>query len=207
MRNEYTMEYQFRRYASALVETAAALISIAKNIQRRIQDSPFLKLETRTHTELSETWGQTYLSVGGGARRPSGLEHSAEIVAAGSANCIVGVVYFADRDEASPGDTITFTLWVINGAEEVVAEVIVLPRSFTNAGMESLTYTSAATTLSSGPLSPGETWRVSFTYEVTANDSECGGELISAMFIHAYPTIQSDVWIEADALVRMRTLR
>ena len=89
----------------------------------------------------------------------------------------------ADKSVAAPGETIIFTAWIINDSKVLLRNVCLIPRSFTNEGMESLDYTSKPHDgdLDIGTLSPGESAMLSFSYVVSASDHRHGGELISAM--------------------------
>ena len=93
------------------------------------------------------------------------------------------LVYGADKSAAAPGETIIFTAWIINDSKVLLRNVSLIPRSFTNEGMESLDYSSEPHDwdLDIGTLSSGESAMLSFSYVVSASDHRHGGELVSAM--------------------------
>ncbi len=96
-------------------------------------------------------------------------------------------VYGADKSVAATGETIIFSAWIINDSTGQLRNVYLIPRSFTNGGMESLDYTSRPLDkdLHIGKLCAGESTMLSFSYVVSASDHRHEGELISAMGVTA----------------------
>jgi hypothetical protein len=99
----------------------------------------------------------------------------------------VSLVYGADRPLAIPGDTVIFTAWITNDSAGYLRDVTLIPRSFTNEGMEMLQYTSEPVErdLRISLLGPGQSAMRSFSYLVTYSDHLHGGSLVSAMQVHA----------------------
>ncbi|SEJ50281.1 hypothetical protein SAMN04487917_106219 [Arthrobacter sp. yr096] len=99
----------------------------------------------------------------------------------------VALVYGADRPLAIPGDTVIFTAWITNDSAGYLRDVTLIPRSFTNEGMEMLQYTSEPVErdLRISLLAPGQSAMRSFSYVVTDSDHLHGGSLVSAMQVHA----------------------
>ncbi|WP_242703481.1 hypothetical protein [Arthrobacter sp. D5-1] len=118
------------------------------------------------------------------------------------------LVYGADRPVAIPGDTVIFTAWIINRSASHLRDVTLVPRSFTNEGMEVLRYTSEPVErdLRIRLLAPGESVMRSFTYLVTDADHIHGGSLVSAMQVHASCRGQV-VFDENDAIVSLSGAR
>jgi hypothetical protein len=115
----------------------------------------------------------------------------------------ITLVHTADTVEASPGQRVTFTAWVMNDTEEPLSEISLIPRSFTNAGMENLSYATQppAPARCLAKLPPGKTARWTFTYLVTEWDLSHGGELLSAMGVQARNPAAATLWDECDAEV------
>jgi hypothetical protein len=114
----------------------------------------------------------------------------------------ITLVYSADTIEASPGQHITFTAWVMNDTDEPLSGVYLIVRSFTNEGMENLRYATEppASQRRLHHLPPGGSASWTFTYVVTERDLSHGGELISAMGVQAI-TPATTLWDEDDAIV------
>lgn len=116
----------------------------------------------------------------------------------------VALIYGADRAHAAPGDTVIFTAWVTNNSPSHLRQVRLIPRSFTNEGMDALNYTShpGSENLEVPTLEPGETMMRSFSYRVTDTDHLHGGSLISAMQVQA--TCRGEIIAdEHDAIVSL----
>lgn len=118
----------------------------------------------------------------------------------------ITLVHSADLLEASPGQTVTFTAWVMNDTNETLSEISLIQRSFTNAGMETLHYLTEPTPSARchRSLMAGETTSWTFTYEVTEKDLSHGGDLVSAMGIQATSPASVNLWDECDAAVFLR---
>lgn len=132
-----------------------------------------------------------------GVRLPStDVEHSSKGIS---------LVHVADRHLAKPGDKITFSTWVVNVSRERMDHVCLLSRSFTNAGMDKLSYLSKPHPwdLSFGPLPPSEAATFTFSYVASLDDQLHGGELLSAMLVRARSSSGRLLWDECDALVDM----
>ncbi len=118
------------------------------------------------------------------------------------------MVYGADRPVAIPGDTVIFTAWITNSSASHLRDVTLVPRSFTNEGMEILQYTSEPVErdLRIALLAPGQSVMRSFAYLVTDADHIHGGSLVSAMQVHATcrGQVVSD---ENDAIVSLSGAR
>jgi len=116
----------------------------------------------------------------------------------------IALVYGADRSWAIPGDTVVFTAWITNDSTSHLRDVTLIPRSFTNEGMEALCYTAEPPQqdLDINVLAPGQSVMRSFSYLVTDADHIHGGSLVSAMRVRATcrGQIISD---EHDALVSL----
>lgn len=95
----------------------------------------------------------------------------------------VALVYGADRTWAIPGDTVIFTAWITNDSGSYLRDIALIPRSFTNEGMEVLHYTTEPVQrdLEISRLAPGQSVMRSFSYQVTDSDHLHGGSLVSAM--------------------------
>ena len=121
----------------------------------------------------------------------------------GPAKCVV-LIHGADRPTALPGETVIFTAWIMNESTCHLRNIRLVPRSFTNEALESLTYTSSPDRrhLSVGSLAPGEGVMRSFSYRVTEADSIHGGSLVSAMQVSAWCRGQ-EVLDEHDAIVAL----
>lgn len=115
----------------------------------------------------------------------------------------ITLVHVADMFEASPSQRITFTTWVMNDTHDTLSEVSLVPRSFTNAGLEDLSYAMEppAPERRLETLPPGETASWTFTYLVTEQDLSHGGELVSAMGVQARNPTAGTLWDECDAEV------
>lgn len=120
----------------------------------------------------------------------------------------VSLVYGADRPLAIPGDTIIFTAWITNDSTSHLRDVILIPRSFTNEGMEMLQYTSEPVErdLRIKLLAPGQSVMRSFSYLVTDSDHLHGGSLISAMQVRATCRREA-ITDEHDAIVSLSGTR
>lgn len=132
------------------------------------------------------------------------------------------LVHSADSRLSFPGDTVTFTSWVFNDSTVPLLNTILIPRSFTNEGLENLDYTSGPVgeELELGELGPGESVKVNFSYVVSLTDSLHRGHLISGMRVRALSAdgvgsgVGSDgagpgsgeVWGECVAMVRLGAL-
>ncbi|MCZ9882115.1 hypothetical protein NFJ07_09985 [Arthrobacter sp. B2a2-09] len=106
---------------------------------------------------------------------------------------------------AAPGETIVFTAWIINDSKVQLRDVCLIPRSFTNEGMESLEYTSRPHDgeLHIGTLTAGESAMLSFSYLVSASDHWHGGELVSAMGVTGMSRGRA-IRDEHDAIVALK---
>lgn len=115
------------------------------------------------------------------------------------------LVYGADKVVAAPGETIIFTAWILNDSKVRLRNVRLIPRSFTNEGMESLDYTSRPldNDLHIGTLSVGETATLKFSYVVSASDQRHGGELVSAMGVTGIARGRA-IRDEHDAIVALK---
>lgn len=120
----------------------------------------------------------------------------------------VKLVYGADRSTAGPGDTVIFTAWISNGSKSHLRNICLIPRSFTNEAMETLTYASspAHEDLAIKSLAPGEGVMRSFSYRVTEVDHSHGGSLVSAMQVRA-SCLGRQVTDEHDAIVSLSGTR
>ncbi|MCD4851761.1 hypothetical protein LN996_13145 [Arthrobacter sp. AK01] len=120
----------------------------------------------------------------------------------------VALVYGADRPVAIPGDTVIFTAWITNDSPSHLRDVTLVPRSFTNEGMEMLSYTAEPVErdLRIRRLAPGQSVMRSFSYLVTDADHVHGGSLVSAMQVRATcrGQVVSD---EHDAIVSLSGTR
>ncbi|MFP3579749.1 hypothetical protein [Arthrobacter sp. fls2-241-R2A-200] len=116
----------------------------------------------------------------------------------------IALVYGADRPVAIPGDVVIFTAWITNDSRSHLKDVRLIPRSFTNEGMEMLEYTSQPVErdLKIALLGPGQSVMRSFSYLVTDSDHLHGGSVISAMQVRA--TCRGQVITdEHDAIVSL----
>lgn len=120
----------------------------------------------------------------------------------------VALVYGADKPWAIPGDTVVFTAWITNDSGSYLRDVALIPRSFTNEGMEALQYTAqpAQGDLHISLLAPGQSVMRSFSYLVTDSDHLHGGSLVSAMRVRAMCRGQL-IADEHDALVSLSGMR
>lgn len=116
----------------------------------------------------------------------------------------VNLVYRADRSTAAPGDVIIFTAWVTNESRSHLRNIRLIPRSFTNEAMQTLSYTShpEQSGLWLESLAPGESIMRSFSYRVEAADHAHGGNLVSAMQVRAC-CLGKHVSDEQDAIVSL----
>lgn len=116
----------------------------------------------------------------------------------------VALVYGADRTWAIPGDTVIFTAWITNDSGSYLRDIALIPRSFTNEGMEVLHYTTEPVQrdLEISRLAPGQSVMRSFSYLVTDSDHLHGGSLVSAMQVRATCRGQL-IADEHDALVSL----
>ncbi|MBB6405959.1 hypothetical protein [Arthrobacter sp. AZCC_0090] len=110
------------------------------------------------------------------------------------------LVHYAHQATAAPHDTLTYSAWIINDSGEELTNVALILRSFTNAGMEELRYTSGPSVLSFGPMPAGGEAELVFTYVVTDSDQRHAGELISAMAVQAVTASRTKLWDEHDAI-------
>ncbi|MFW0775481.1 hypothetical protein ACLRGI_20225 [Paenarthrobacter nitroguajacolicus] len=120
----------------------------------------------------------------------------------------ISLVYGADRPVAIPGDTVIFTAWVTNDSTSHLRDVNLIPRSFTNEGMEMLRYTSEPVErdLRIKLLAPGQSVMRSFSYLVTDSDHLHGGSLVSAMQVSA-SCRREVITDEHDAIVSLSGTR
>lgn len=116
----------------------------------------------------------------------------------------IALVYGADRPLAIPGDTVIFTAWITNDSASYLRDVTLIPRSFTNEGMEVLQYTAEPVQrdLQITLLAPGQSVMRSFSYLVTDSDHLHGGSLVSAMRVRAMCRGQL-ITDEHDAIVSL----
>lgn len=116
----------------------------------------------------------------------------------------VTLIHGADKSTAVPGETVTFTAWIMNESTCHLRNIRLIPRSFTNEAMEPLLYTSSPERrhLSIGSLAPGEGVMRSFSYRVTEADHVHGGSLVSAMQVRAW-CLGQEVLDEHDAIVAL----
>ncbi|MFF2297878.1 hypothetical protein [Arthrobacter sp. NPDC058127] len=112
----------------------------------------------------------------------------------------VRLVHYADKASAAPHDTLAYSAWIINDSGEELTDVTLVLRSFTNAGMEELRYTTGPSVLSLGQMPAGGETELVFTYVVTENDQRHAGELISAMAVQAVTASGARLWDEHDAI-------
>ncbi|WP_286179311.1 hypothetical protein [Arthrobacter sp. ISL-95] len=120
----------------------------------------------------------------------------------------IALVYGADRPWAIPGDTVIFTAWITNDSASYLRDVTLIPRSFTNEGMEALHYTAEPVPgdLEISLLAPGQSVMRSFSYVVADSDYLHGGSLVSAMRVRA--TCRGRVILdEHDAMVSLSGMR
>jgi hypothetical protein len=115
----------------------------------------------------------------------------------------ITLVHTADSLQAVPGQTVTFTAWVMNDTKEPLHKIYLVPRSFTNAGLEMLDYAMQPSKAECflGELLSGEASTRTFTYRVTENDVGQGGQLVSAMGVRASTLKGQELWDECDAEV------
>jgi hypothetical protein len=160
---------------------------------------PFLKLMRATHNDPLPQLNT--IVQGLPARRSGALARKRN---AGH----VALVYGADRPLAIPGDTVIFTAWITNDSSSHLRDVTLVPRSFTNEGMEMLRYTSQPVErdLRLGFLAPGESVMRSFSYLVMDSDHVHGGSIISAMQVHGTCRGRA-VFDEHDAIVSLSGTR
>ncbi|WP_159704273.1 hypothetical protein [Arthrobacter sp. 18067] len=139
---------------------------------------PFLKLMRAIHKDAAQQ--QNAIVRGLPPRRSAMLARKKN---AGH----VALVYGADRSVAIPGDTVIFTAWITNDSASHLRDVTLVPRSFTNEGMEMLSYTAEPVErdLRIRLLAPGQSVMRSFSYLVTDADHIHGGCLVSAMQVRA----------------------
>lgn len=158
---------------------------------------PFVKLMRATHTETPSTQ----------CTPVRGVPSRRSVLLARKRNAgHISLVHGADRAMAMPGDTVIFTAWITNDSTSHLRDVLLLPRSFTNEGMEMLHYTSepAERDLRIKVLAPGQSVMRSFSYVVTDADYLHGGSLVSAMQVRA--TCRRDVIVdEHDAIVSLNS--
>lgn len=138
----------------------------------------------------------------GGLHSPAQDEHSnnAAILTSQCPSAGLRLIHYAEKSAAVPGRTLTFFAWIINETNEDLARVRLILRSFANAGMEQLRYTTQPAKLSFGPMPAGSETEFRFTYVTTDNDRNHGGELISAMAVQAITASGKKLWDEHDAL-------
>lgn len=160
---------------------------------------PFLKLMRAVHRDGSQQPG--------GIVRGLPPHRSAPLARKKNAGRAT-LTYAADRPVAIPGDTVIFTAWITNGSASHLRNVTLVPRSFTNEGMEVLCYTSepCECDLRIPLLAPGQSVMRSFSYLVTDADHIHGGSLVSAMQVHATCRGQV-VFDENDAIVSLSGAR
>lgn len=112
----------------------------------------------------------------------------------------VRLVHYANKASAAPHETLAYSAWIINDSGEELTHATLVLRSFTNAGMEELHYTTGPSVLSFGPMPAGGEIELVFTYVVTENDQRHAGELISAMAVQAVTVTGTRLWDEHDAI-------
>lgn len=160
---------------------------------------PFLKLMRATHKGSPQP--QNSVVQGLPARRSKMLVRKKNVGH-------VSLLYGADRPLAIPGDTVIFTAWITNDSSSHLRGVCLIPRSFTNEGMEMLQYTSEPVErdLRIDHLAPGQSVMRSFSYLVTRSDHLHGGSLVSAMQVRA--TCRGQMILdEHDAIVSLSGTR
>ena len=116
------------------------------------------------------------------------------------------LLHVADQVTAGVGDLLSFSVWVLNSTHEVLTDVTVRLRSFTNGEMETLQYTTRPNTdaLAGGILNPMRALNHALTYEVTSKDAIHGDLLISAIQVELTSPVHGPLIGESDAHVRIR---
>lgn len=95
----------------------------------------------------------------------------------------IHLVHVASQDEAKTGDLVAFTAWILNATTEVLTNVTLRLRSFTNENADQLDYLSQppANELAGRTLGPRQALTYRFSYKVTERDVQPPGLLISAL--------------------------
>jgi hypothetical protein len=115
----------------------------------------------------------------------------------------INLVYMAGQDTAEVGDLITFTAWILNATSQVITDVSLHLRSFTNELGDQLKYRTEpqVTEMAERTLAPQEVLKYYFSYEVTKRDVEEPGLLISALQAELESPSKGTLFSECDALV------
>lgn len=137
----------------------------------------------------------------------SDVEHCwlAGFTPAGSSVEIAGIslVHSVDKAAVGAGDSLLLTAWILNATSETLTDVTLVPRSLTNARLDSLQYETqpAETNLKGQTLGPCQSLHYSFKYEVTSEDVEELGSLISALQAQVTSETLGRLHSECDAIV------
>lgn len=114
------------------------------------------------------------------------------------------LLHYSDRRVAVPSQVITFGASVINETDEVLKNVSLVCRSFTNAEMKNLSYTKRPRPeeLILPEMPPGAVREWTFTYRVHCDDASGPyGDLISALGVEATLPGGKRLWDECDSAV------
>ena len=121
----------------------------------------------------------------------------------------ISLVHMAAQDAAKAGDLVTFTAWILNATSEVLMDVSLHLRSFTNERGDPLEYRTKpqAAELAGRTLGPRQALKYHFSYNVTDRDVEEPGLLISALRAELMPPGKGRIFSECDALVSIAVPR
>jgi len=121
----------------------------------------------------------------------------------------ISLVHMAEHDAAKAGNLITFTAWILNATSEVLMDVSLNLRSFTNEQGDRLEYRTKpeAAELTGRTLGPRRALKYHFSYEVTNRDVEEPGLLISALRADLMTPSKGRIFSECDALVSIAVPR
>jgi hypothetical protein len=119
----------------------------------------------------------------------------------------INLVYLVDKAEASPGELLTFTAWILNGTAETLTDVSLRLRSLQNGGLDRLRYTRQPNTkeLVGRVLGPRQSLSFTLSYRVTAEDQRHQDMIISALQVELTSPKAGRLHSECDAMVAVST--
>lgn len=95
----------------------------------------------------------------------------------------IDLAYLVDKSTATLGETLKFTIWVLNATAHTLTDINIQLRSFTNEQMQPLQFLTRPTDreMTGRTLLPGRSLNLALTYMVDSADLEYEGLIISAL--------------------------
>ncbi|ALV47855.1 hypothetical protein MB46_19470 (plasmid) [Arthrobacter alpinus] len=117
----------------------------------------------------------------------------------------VNLLYVVDKPTAGTGEHLTFTAWILNSSAEVLTDINLHLRSFTNSLLEPVHYKTQPSirAMNHRFLAPHRSISFTFTYVVGEGDVVYDGLLISALQVSLLSPSRGRLHSECDAMVTM----